>query len=89
MAEPMTRDQYDRWWQDNTDADGEPLATLPEPIAALAAHVLALQERIDRLPDPTEHDRAHGAECRCYATQCACAYDRPGAVCAFHEQVTP
>ena len=81
----MIRDEYYQWWWDNTDEFGELLTTLPEPVATLAAHVRALQARIDRLPDPDEHDKAHGRDCRCYASRCACAYDRPGAVCAWHE----
>lgn len=74
--------EYFDWWQDNTDDDGELLPSLPEPIATLAAHVMALQARIDKLADPTtaEHDP------RSWDTQCACAYDHPDAVCAVHEQ---
>lgn len=85
----MGRDEYAKWWIDNTDAEGEVLATLPEPLATLAAHVMALQERIDRLPDPDEHDKAHGHDCRCSATRCACDYDHPRAVCMTHEARRP
>jgi hypothetical protein len=81
----VSRDQYTQWWMDNTDDEGELLASLPEPVATLAAHVMALQERIDKLPDPDEHDQAHGRDCRCAAIQCACAYDHPAAICAWHE----
>lgn len=84
----MTRDDYADWWQEHTDDDGE-LITLPEPIATLAAHVMALQERIDKLPAPDDHDKAHGFSCRCRDSQCACAYDHPDAVCAVHEAATP
>lgn len=81
MAELMTRDEYDRWWRGiGWDAS----KALSSPTATLAAHVLALQERIDKLSAPDEHDRAHGLSCRCYATQCACAYDHPDAVCLTH-----
>lgn len=83
----MNREEYNRWWQDNTDDDGELLASLPEPVATLAAHVTALQERVDHLPDPDDHDKAHGRDCRCKTVQCACAYDHPAAVCMVHEQV--
>lgn len=90
MASLMSRGDYDRWWQDNTDEDGE-LLPLDEPEATLAAHVQELQLRIDRLMDPDEHDLQHNAAarpggCRCYLTRCACAYDHPDAVCAVHEQ---
>jgi hypothetical protein len=81
----MDRDEYAKWWIENTGNDGEVLASLPEPVATLAAHVMALQERIDGLPDPDDHDKAHGHDCRCAATQCACAYDHPDAVCMVHE----
>jgi hypothetical protein len=85
MTTLMTRDQYDRWWQDNTDEGGE-LLPLDEPAATLAAHVMALQGRIDRLMDPDEHDKVHGRDCRCMASRCACAYDHPDAVCVFHAE---
>lgn len=75
----MTRDEYAQWWNDNTDADGELLASLPEPVATLAAHVMALQERIDRLPGPDE------TEPNAWSTQCCCAYDDPRAACMVHE----
>jgi len=74
-------DEYDNWWNDNTDAEGELLADLPEPVKTLAAHVQALQARIDKLADPTATD----ADPRGWDTQCACAYDHPEAVCAVHE----
>lgn len=77
----MRTDEYDLWWQENTDDEGEPLADLPEPIATLAAHVMSLQARIDKLPDPT----AVEADPRGWDTQCACAYDHPDAVCAVHQ----
>lgn len=76
----MDRDEYAKWWIDNTDADGELLADLPEPVATLAAHVMALQGRIDRLPDPRDAPGDAG-----WTTQCACAYDDPRAVCMTHE----
>lgn len=87
----MTQDEYAKWWMDNTDAYGEFRADLPELVATLAEHVMALQGRIDRLMDPDEHDLQHNAVarpggCRCYLTRCACAYDHPGAVCMSHEQ---
>lgn len=73
--------EYDSWWFDNTDDRGELLSSLPEPIKTLAAHVQALQARIDKLPDPTDAEAdPHG-----WDTQCACAYDHPDAVCAVHE----
>lgn len=75
----MARDKYARWWLENTDDDGELLAHLPEPVATLAAHVMALQERIGRLPDP--NDPMPNA----WSTQCCCAYDDPRDVCMTHE----
>lgn len=79
----MTRDEYAKWWIDNTDADGELLATLPEPVAILAQHVMALQERIFRLPSPDDLTPGHA-----WTTQCACAYDDPRAICMTHEART-
>lgn len=73
----MNRDEYARWWNDNTDDDGELLVSLPEPVAALAAHVMALQERIDQLAGPDEKPNE-------WATPCACAYDHPDAICMTH-----
>lgn len=84
MAALMSHDEYGRWWNDATDAAGELLPDLPEPVRTLAAHVMALQGRLDRLPGPDDHDRAHGHACRCSAAQCACAYDHPDAVCMTH-----
>lgn len=66
----LTRDDYDAWWQEYTDDDGE-LITLPEPVATLAAHVMALQGRVDHLPDEL---------------RCCCAYDHPDAVCMVHQE---
>lgn len=83
----MDRTEYSRWWQENTDDGGEIVATLPEPAATLAAHVMALWERLDRLTDPDSHDKTHGKACRCFAAQCACAYDHPDAVCMVHEGI--
>lgn len=71
--------EYARWWIENTDDDGELLASLPEPDATLAAHIMALQERIDRLPEPDDPMP------NTWSTQCACAYDDPRAVCMTHE----
>lgn len=93
MAELMTRAAYDRWWQDNSDKEGELLAELPAPTRTLATHVQALQGRIDRLMDPDQHDLQHNAAnrpggCRCYLTQCACAYDHPDTKCMIHREVT-
>jgi hypothetical protein len=90
----VERDEYNRWWQDNTGDDGEMLASLPEPVATLAAHVQALQGRIDSLMDPGEHDLQHNADrrpngCPCHLIQCACAYDHPDAVCMVHKAVKP
>ena len=69
-AELMPWDQYDRWWMDNTDDEGELLGTLPEPVATLAAHVQALQGRVDELPGDL---------------RCCCAYDHPEMVCMVHK----
>jgi hypothetical protein len=85
----LTRDEYAKWWDDNTDGDMEVLASLPEPVATLAAHVMALQERVDLLPSPDDHDRAHGHNCRCRASQCACAYGHPQAECMTHRGPGP
>lgn len=73
----LTRDDYADWWQEHTDDEGE-LITLPEPIATLAAHVQALQGRIDKLPDP------EAAQPDSWQTQCCCAYDDPRDVCVVH-----
>lgn len=64
----MTQDEYNRWWIDQGFEDD-----LPEPIATLAAHVVALQERIGQLPDNLK---------------CACAYDHPADVCMAHDTRT-
>jgi len=81
-TDPMTRDEYDRWW---SRIDDETINhSLPEPERTLALHVLALQDRIDQLLEPDEHDRSHARGCRCYLSQCACAYDHPDAVCSVH-----
>jgi len=74
----MNRDEYARWWIENTGDDGEVLASLPEPVATLAAHVMALQERIDMLPGPDD------PMSNAWSTQCCCAYDDPRAVCMVH-----
>lgn len=80
----MDRLEYGNWW---ARVDDEGLnRTLPEPERTLARHVLALQDRIDQLPSPDQHDRDHGAHCRCRLTQCACAYDHPDAVCMTHKE---
>lgn len=77
----LSWDAYADWWQENTDEDGE-LRPLGEPIATLAAHIMALQERIDRLPDPHAADRG---ETNAWATQCCCVYDHPDAECMSHK----
>jgi hypothetical protein len=77
---------YAKWWDDNTDQEGE-LRPLDEPVASLAAHVMALQGRIDRLPGPD--DLTAMAAHSTWTTQCACAYDHADAVCMVHAQVTP
>ncbi len=77
----MDREDYETWWVDKTDADGELIAGLPEPVATLAAHVMALQARIDKLADPTTVE----ADPIGWDTQCACAYDDPRSVCAIHQ----
>jgi len=89
----MDREQYDAWWRDNTDADGEVLSVLPEPLATLAAHVQALQGRVDDLMDPDDHIAQHNADrrpggCPCRLVQCACAYDHPDDVCMVHQGAT-
>lgn len=82
----FTRAEYERWW---SRIDDESLRTLPEPERTLTAHVLALQDRIDQLDDPDDHDRKHGISCRCMAARCACAYDHPDAVCGTHGPRAP
>lgn len=77
----MTRAEYDRWWIDNTDEGGELLSSLSEPVATLAAHVQALQERIDRLPGPDSTSMNQ------WSTTCACAYDHPNSLCMVHRVV--
>jgi hypothetical protein len=78
----VNRDEYDHWWNDNTDDKGELLADLPEPVRTLAAHVQALQGRIDRLPGP---DEEWGMTRSAWVTQCCCAYDHPDTVCMVHK----
>lgn len=73
----MTRDEYNTWWL----AQPDDLAELPEPTRTLAAHVLALQERIDALP---EYEDANGGPFRC-----CCAYDHPDDVCMIHAPKPP
>ncbi len=88
----MDMDTYSAWWDDHTDAGGELLPNLPEPVATLAAHVQALQERIDELPDPTVLDSLEwcGRDVGAYlaqhgwVSQCGCAYDHPEARCLGH-----
>lgn len=75
----MDQNEYAEWWIDNGDRDD-----LPEPVATLAAHVSALQDRIDKLTPPDDHDQQHPDGCRCYTAQCACAYDHPADVCMIH-----
>ncbi len=74
----LSHNEYMDWWDDNTDVNGELLSELPEPVATLAAHVQALQARIDRLPH---------ADDVIWTTQCACAYDTPTAKCMSHQRV--
>jgi hypothetical protein len=77
----VDNDEYLRWWIDNTDDAGELRADLPEPVATLAAHVVALQDRIGRLPAPGEVVDLTRHQ---WVTSCACAYDHPDAVCMAH-----
>lgn len=73
---------YDQWWIEHTDDNGELLPDLPEPVATLAAHVAALQDRVDNLPSPDSRDDWI-LQSR-WTTQCACAYDHPEARCMGH-----
>jgi hypothetical protein len=68
----MTPDEYTDWWIKHSDDDN-----LPEPIATLAAHVMALQDRIDGLPE-------HDSGCLEHDHRCCCAYDHPGDICQPH-----
>lgn len=61
----MTRDEYQQWWL----ALPEDETTLDEPIRTLVAHISALQDRIDELPDDL---------------RCCCAYDHPDDKCMVH-----
>jgi hypothetical protein len=70
----MTRDEYVAWWGANTDDDGELAPWLSDVDAALAEHVMALQDRVDRLPDEL---------------RCCCAYDDPRDVCLTHAEAKP
>lgn len=85
MTDLMDRTEYSRWWQDNTDSDGEVLPDLPKTIRTLAAHIQAFQGRVDGLLDVDDHDQEHGRDCRCNLSRCGCAYDHPDAVCMVHE----
>jgi hypothetical protein len=76
---PMTRDEYDRWWMGWWTEQSE-APDLPPITVMLAAHVSALQERIDRLPHP-DHPEPNE-----WITQCACAYDFPTAQCGVHRK---
>ena len=69
----MTVREYEAWWSEHSEDPD-----LPPIVVTLAAHVDALQERINRLPHP---DRPGPST---WATQCACAYDHPDAVCMAH-----
>jgi hypothetical protein len=80
----VTRQEYQEFFDRAVlllEMDGE----ITEPTKTLVRHVLALQERIDQLMHPDDHDQDHGHDCLCTFVQCACAYDHPDAVCMFHE----
>lgn len=81
----LTRAEYDIWLATAPDD----LMEIEDPLVAiLYAHVLALQDRLDKLIDPEDHDRGdwpHGRGCKCYHQRCACAYDYPTDVCMVHE----
>lgn len=60
----MTREEYSIWWHTWSEYE-----YLSEPVSTLVAHIHALHERIDELPE--EH-------------RCACAYEDPRANCSTH-----
>lgn len=68
----LTPEQYNQWWIDHGEDK-----YLREPIATLVHHILALQERIDGLPE-------HDTSCRERDHTCCCAYHHPGDVCMVH-----
>jgi hypothetical protein len=84
----VTRDEY-REFFDRADVLVHVEGALPEPTRTLVRHVAALQDRIDQLMHPDDHDQDHGHDCMCSYVQCACAYDHPDAVCMFHEGRRP
>lgn len=78
-------------WDRRRDSDDEILSLhmfveedegrslLASDLRELVAHIDALQDRVDSLPEdpcPT-----------CGAVRCACAYDRPNAVCGYHARI--
>lgn len=78
---PMTVAEYARWWDQNTTRDGDVDKLLDEPTRTLARHVLALQGRLDNLPDP---DQAVVATYHPWVRRCACAHGHPDDVCMTH-----
>lgn len=76
----MNRDEYYKFWELNTDEDMQPLPHLTEDVKFLMQHILALWQRLDKLPD------WENPEPNKYSIQCACAYDYPNAVCMVHEK---
>jgi hypothetical protein len=84
----VNRQEY-REWFDWADILVSVEGALPEPTRTLVRHVMALQERIDQLMHPDDHDQSHGSDCRCTFVQCACAYEHPDSVCMVHAGYCP
>jgi hypothetical protein len=62
----MSQQEYNEWWIGQPEDPAE----LGEPTSTLVEHVMALQQRIDDLPEDLN---------------CACAYDHPNDVCMVHK----
>lgn len=80
----MNQREYSEFWDQVDGISTKVEEPFTEPTQTLIRHVRALQERIDQLMHPADHDRRHGVSCGCYLTRCACAYDHPDAICASH-----
>ncbi len=80
----ISREEYQEMIIDHLS--GEPASYDSSVTEILFAHVIALQERIDKLIDPDVHDAIHTRGCLCYHVTCACAYDYPTAVCFVHNK---
>lgn len=72
----LDQGRYMQFWIEMPDDRSQ----LDQTTRTLVAHVEALQERIDKLPDLDD------VWSKSWARQCACAYDYPTAVCMVHAE---